>query len=412
MTQTLTALADSGAVLEHAARQLTDPAVVRPSPDGRIGPQSLAGGAAGIALLHLERAAAGTGDDATARTWVRAAAAGPVSAGPNANLFHGAPTLALMLHTAAGVLGGYQHTFAAVDERTTALTRDRLAAAHDRIDRGLPLPMREFDLVHGLTGLGVYHLRAHPDQPITRDVLAYLVRLTEPLTGPDARVDWAGRPPWWLDSGLAGMPNPQFPHGHGNLGVAHGISAVIALLALSVLGGHEPPGARDALTRLCAWTDLYHRHDHTGPWWPGWITDHCRPERQRPSWCYGTAGTARAHHLAGLALNDPARQHQAETAMLAALRHRTGLTGIGLCHGIAGLLQAAWRTATTSRHPAMAVQLRAELLALTSDLARQLGTEASGSPEFMDGAAGAALALHTFHADACVTGWDAFLLLS
>ncbi|WP_221327012.1 lanthionine synthetase C family protein [Actinoplanes sp. L3-i22] len=412
MTHTAPTSQNTGDLLTCIAAQLADPTIIDQSSGERTRPASLAGGAAGIALLHLERAISGNGDEAVAHRWVQAAATGGVSAGPNANLFHGTPTLALLLHTATTTLGGYQRAATALTERTIALTRERLTAATARLDAGQPLPMREFDLVHGLTGYGVYHLRRHPDHPITRDVITYLNRLTEPLT------DRPDRPPWWLDSGLAGTPDPRFPNGHGNLGVAHGISAVIALLALAIRTGQHPPGTIEALAHLCSWTDQHRQPDSSSRayWWPQYVTDppNPAPSRHRPSWCYGTAGTARAQQLAGLALHDTVRQEHAETAMLAAIREpawRTLLPEPGLCHGKAGLLQAAWRTAITSNSHT-AAQLNRHIPDLADDLARQLATTPPDTPELMNGTAGAVLALHTAHTDTCHTDWDAFLLLS
>lgn len=395
-------------VLTAVSAGLADPATVGPSPDGRTRPQSLAGGATGIALLHIERAVSGHGDEATAHRWIRAAASEPVSIGRNSDPFHGASALAFMLHTARP-LGGYRRAYASLDDATTVLTRQRLAAAHARIDRREPLPLYEFDLVHGLTGLGLYHLHAHPDHPVSGEVVGYLVRLIEPIS------DSAAVPPWWLPSGLAGVPDPDFPHGHGNIGAAHGISAVIALLAHAILHGHDTPAARNALAELCRWTDLHRQDDPAGIWWPGYVTPGADPKRHRPSWCYGTPGIARAQQLAGLAQRDTTRRQHAENAMLAVLHdttQRDRLPEIGLCHGKAGLLQSACRMAITSTDPHRAAQLTAQLSGLTAELTHQLATENHDVPELMDGTAGAALALHTAATGASATGWDAFLALS
>jgi hypothetical protein len=272
--------------------------------------------------------------------------------------------------------------------------------------------MSEFDLIHGLTGLGVYHLRRHPDHPITHDVLTYLTRLAAPGT------DRNSRPRWWLDAGLGGTPDTRFPRGHGNLGIAHGMSAVTALLALAVLTGQHPTGILDALANLCAWFDDHRRADPTtgASWWPAYVTDDPPPPpRHRPSWCYGTAGTARAQQLAGHALGDTLRHRRAETAMVSALRdplQQAMLAEPGLCHGTAGLLQAAWRTATTSTHPHLAAQLTDAIPGLADTLARQLTSAPPDIPELMNGAAGAALALHTADTGTCLTTWDAYLLLA
>ncbi|MFI9643732.1 lanthionine synthetase C family protein [Micromonospora sp. NPDC051925] len=387
--------------------RLASPSIVGPSPDGRTRPQSLAGGAVGIALLHIERAASGHSDEATAHSWIRAAASEPISLGRNSDPFHGAPALAFMLHTARP-LGGYHRAFASLNDATITLTRQRLAAAHARIDRREPLTMYEFDLVHGLTGLALYHLHAHADHPVSRDLVAYLARITEPL-------DDTARPPWWLPSGLGGTPAAHFPHGHGNIGAAHGISAVIAVLAYAILHGHDTPAAHNALTALCAWTDLHRQDDRDATWWPGYVVPDAVPKRHRPSWCYGTPGIARAQQLAGLAQHDTTRQQQAENAMIAELtdtRQRERLPEIGLCHGKAGLIQTAYRMAADSTDPHRSAQLTTHLPSLAAELANQLNTDAHIEPELMNGTAGAALALHTATTGIPATRWDTFLGLS
>jgi hypothetical protein len=253
----------------------------------------------------------------------------------------------------------------------------------------------------------------HPHHEVTRDVLAYLVRLTEPL--PDEIL-----PPWWTDLSPNGKPHPDFPGGHGNVGLSHGIGSVLALLSLALLRGLAVTGTRDAAERVCTWTDQWRQHDDTGPWWPGFVTlDQVHQRRvdpslrPRPSWCYGIAGTARAQQLAGQALGDTARQRAAETAMLTTLRDPTQLDllpDIGLCHGKAGLLQAAWRMAADAHTPGLA----AEIPRLAARLTHQI-TQPSAltDPELLDGAAGAALALHTLGTGtAPTTSWDTFLLLT
>ncbi|MGH3922422.1 MAG: lanthionine synthetase C family protein, partial [Pseudonocardiaceae bacterium] len=376
-------------------------------------PQSLAGGAAGIALLHIERARAGHGAWATAHAWLSAAACEDLSAGPNANLFFGVPTLAFVTLTAADRPGKYERALANLDASTVALTRRRLDEAHARIDRGDRPALAEFDLIRGLAGLGAYHLQRHPHHDITRAVLSYLVRLTEPL--PD-RTD--GLPGWWTDLAPTGHPSPDFPAGHGNLGMSHGIAAPLALLSLALRRGVVVDGHSDAITRICTWLDAWQQQHRCGPWWPGIITldevhnGHLRqPTPQRPSWCYGTPGLARAQQLAGLAIGDTVRQRTAETAMLGCLGDPEQLARIvdsGLCHGMAGLFQTAWRMATDAHTPDIA----AELPCLSARLLTQLRSS-SEETEFLDGYAGIALALHTAGTDtAPLAHWDGCLLLT
>lgn len=403
------ALAASSAI----ADRLADPQAVSLGGTGRCRPQSLAGGEAGIALLHIERARSGHGDWATARSWLSAAARESLSAGANANLFFGAPTLAFVTHTAADQPGRYARALAELDAATITLTRRHLDDGQARIDRGDRPQLAEFDLIRGLAGLGSYHLQRHPDHDITRAVLTYLVRLTEPLPDRDD-----GLPGWWTDVSPNGDASSEFPGGHGNLGMSHGIAAPLALLALALLEGIVVDGHAEAIARISAWLDTWQQHDSAGLWWPGSITrDQARTgcvdptTRQRPSWCYGSAGLARAHQFAALATGDTDRQHTAEAAMLGCLRDPAQLdrlTDSGLCHGTAGLLQAAWRMSHDARNP----ELAAELPALTDRLLAELQA-VPDDVEFLDGVAGIALALHTVGTDIAPSGpWDACLLLA
>lgn len=406
---------DALAAAEAMAARLSDPKTLRDSrrpTGGRAWPQSLAGGAAGIALLHIERARSGRAAWDTAHVWLAEATAGPLSAASNAGLYVGVPAIAFIMHAAAGTTSRYRNTLARLDDAVLGLTLTRLKAAHARIERGERPVMAEFDLIRGLTGLAAHHLNRHPDHPVTRDVLSYLVRLTEPLPGVD------GLPPWWTDVGPNGSPSAVHPRGHGNLGVSHGIGAILAVLSLSVFRTRPEPGTDEAIARICAWTDLWAQHDEAGCWWPGFITfDQARKQRVEPSmrpspsWCYGLAGSARAQQLAGMALGDSARQAMAENAMLATLRapaQLDRLSEIGLCHGTAGLLQAAARMAADARDG----RITAELPRLVTRLAAQI-PHAGPDPELLDGAAGVALALHSAGTGtAPASGWDTILALA
>jgi hypothetical protein len=408
---------DALATADTVAAALASPAAVLPggySDDGRRWPQSLAGGAAGIALLHVERARTGHGAWDTAHTWLAEAATGKVSAAPNAGLFFGAPALAFVLHLAHTGTGRYQRALAALDDAVISVTLSALDRAHARMNRAERPPLREFDLIRGLAGLSAYHLAARPEHPVTRSALACLARLTEPLPGcPDTL------PPWWAGTSPSGEPSDGFPGGHGNFGMSHGISSVLAILSIGIMRGIAVAGAHDAAYRICAWTDQWLHGAPRSPWWPGVVTvaqsaAGCVDPglRPRPSWCYGVAGTARAQQLAGLALGDPGRCRTAEIAMLAVLRDATEiarLDGTGLCHGTAGLLQSAWRM---SRDCAGS-EISAELPGLASRLRSQRAGNGDGNPELLDGAAGAALALHTAGAGlASGPCWDAFLALA
>ncbi|WP_043727675.1 lanthionine synthetase C family protein, partial [Kutzneria sp. 744] len=375
-------------------------------------PQSLAGGSAGVALLHIERALAQPDRWATAHTWLSAATRGDLNGGPGACLFFGVPALAFLTHAAAEATGGYQRALAQLDIATQQITRVRLAAAHARIDRGERPVLAEFDLIRGLTGLGAYHLLHAPEHPVTADVLAYLVRLTTPLPSRDEL------PGWWTEYGPTGQPPADYPGGHGNFGMAHGIAGPLALLALGLRAGIAVDGQAEAIARICAWLDAWQRHHPTGPWWPRTITlsevhsGRCdQPGPAQPSWCYGTPGIARAQQLAALSTGDTARQHTAEAALLGCLTDPVQLAQIidpSLCHGAAGLLHTTCRVAADA-----ATNDLADHLPTLAALLRDQVTIAPRNSELLEGSTGAALALHT-----AATGmaprsrWDSCLLLA
>lgn len=354
--------------------------------------QSLANGAIGIALLHLE-----TGNWPAAREQLCHATAGPVSIGTGASLFYGAPALAYVLATTDHP--GLAQARAVTADGTATVTRRQLEAGHRRIDRRERPDYAEYDLIRGLTGLGVVARRLG-DHDLLRQVLDYLVRLTEPI---------GERPGWWCANGPDRTQSAE--GGHANHGMAHGVTGPLALLALTARDGITVHGQTAAISRICDWLDAWQQTTDDGAtWWPQTIsrTDLAHGTASqghplRPSWCYGTPGIARAQQLAAQALHDPARQQLAETAFavvaadLAQTRH---LADRGLCHGTAGLLATARRIAADARVPIP--------LAPIEHLHRQ-ATPVDDEPDgLLDGAAGASLAT----AATVTTAWDACLLLT
>jgi hypothetical protein len=96
MTMTVPVIPGALATASQIAGTLDSPGILQRAGDqgdARYWPQSLAGGAVGIALLHVERARSGHGDWQVAHAWLAAAASGSVTAASNAHLFFGAPTL-------------------------------------------------------------------------------------------------------------------------------------------------------------------------------------------------------------------------------------------------------------------------------------------------------------------------------
>lgn len=390
---------------------LTWPPGHDPSPDWS---QSLSNGAAGIALLHIVRAQAGVGDWSTAHQWVTTMTRSPVVADPDAyGLFRGALAVAYVLRVAARP--EYAAALAKLDGHLTTLTRQRLDGVHERIERGHLPELREFDLINGLTGIGVYLLQANYTE-LLREVLSYLVRLAaEPVI-----VDGQRLPGWWTNQGPAGQPSPAWPGGHSNLGIAHGICGPLALLATAMRLGITVPGHAEAIKQICAELDQWRCSTRGRPWWPGMISPAewkartvQQPGPQRASWCYGVPGMGRAQQLAALALGDRRRQHQAENALIACVtddKQLAQLGDAGVCHGWAGLVQTTRRAAADAEpDSALAALLPCLHARFEQQLHRQEQTTGDG---LLDGAAGIALTRHPTADTPPTARWDACLLLA
>lgn len=392
------------------------PVASRPLPDRTVPyewGQSLADGAPGIALLHIERARAGTAGWEPVHRLAMAMTSEPVHANPDVtNLFRGAPAVAYALHTASHP--AYRTALAKLDHSITALIRVRLDHAHRRIDNRQPARAREYDLINGLTGLGAYLMHRAHDHELLRGILAYLVRLTQPI-GIGGKI----LPGWWATGSPDRRQSPRWDGGHAGFGMAHGISGPLALLSAAMRRGVIVNGHGDAIHTICAWLDQWRQGSATHPWWPEVIDrDELRTGAvwligpHRPSWCYGTPGIARAQQLAAAAVGDPARAQTAVRALLGCLSNEqlTHLTDAGLCHGWAGLVHTARRAAVD----AGTNELVAAAAAAAKRMRQHLGEHGALADDgFLEGTAGIALidtATYTV-TSAARREWDSCLLV-
>ncbi|MCX5100412.1 lanthionine synthetase C family protein [Streptomyces sp. NBC_00439] len=410
----MTALtATTAAVLKQYTAQLAEPAP--PPPDEPWTVQSLADGAAGISLLHIEMASRYGDSWRPAHRWITAAAAGQISAADTTGLFLGAPALGFVLTT---VPPPFQHLYdparGTLHQHITDLAHRRVDAALTRIRKGDLPTFAEYDLFYGLTGIGAYLLRADPEGLALERVLRYLVALTRPLAS-----GGLGLPGWWVRHDPARGESPHFPGGHANFGAAHGITGPLLLLAQALRRGITVDGHHEAMWTICEHLGVWCQLSPSGPWWPEHVSrrdfGRGRPHHDtpaRPSWCYGTTGIARAGQLAGLALRAPDLQAFYEDALYRALTDPEQLahvTDTGLCHGWAGIYQTATRAAADALDP--------RLQTLTKRLGDTLAAHAQPgglhTTGLINGDAGTALALTTYASpQAPITGWDACLLIN
>ncbi|WP_306209557.1 lanthionine synthetase C family protein [Actinoplanes sp. RD1] len=383
--------------LAHAlADALAEPPIGDP-PDELWLHQSLSQGAAGIAILHT---ATVNGRHTTSRVdaWLSRAVSAPLTSAARSGLWFGVPAAAF-----AATIGGpsrYRSALATLDPAVDRLARERLDAARARMKAGARPALDEFDLVRGLTGIGAYLRLRDRDSALLREVLAYLVQLTEPVPADDE----AGMtvPGWWVPQPPSlGSPVTE----HANLGMAHGICGPLTLLARTMHDGVTVPGHRDAIARITAWLDQWQQPGPAGPWWPKYVTlaetRAGRPDRilpGRPSWCYGTPGITRAQQLAAIAVGEDTRQAAAEDALVRCLRDPAQLDQITdpyLCHGWAGVAATAWCAAADALTPDLAALIPSLADAVTDSTAR---TPLPQPPGLINGRAGIALILATISA--------------
>jgi hypothetical protein len=406
---TLTGL-DAHAVARTVAARLVDPVVLAEAvartarqsdfaEANRWRPVSLASGATGLALMCtvLAERCPDEGWDLAGHRMLGAAAAELPAGGGPIGLYEGLSGLAAVA-SLAGAAGRY---------RTLRTALDRLLLPALRATAATPPPADPppawYDLIGGLTGQAAYlSLRERADTgsgPALRAVLTALLDLL-PDAGPPLPVPAAAVPDW---------QRVIAPHGYVDCGLAHGVAGPLALLA--VLAGRPGLGSGlgdrtlAALDRLAGWLAAA---TVEGPQWPrvalldetGTGTTAGPPNR--PGWCYGTPGVARAMWLAGRALGSAPYRGLGVDAMKAALRRADELASPTLCHGLAGLLLITLRFAADTGDPAFvdaAGELTGRLLAAydPGSLLGYLDVEVRGAgvdnPGLLCGASGVVLAL-------------------
>lgn len=354
---------------------------------------------------------------------------------PMGGLYHGVGALAFSTLIASEATNGYLRALEGLDEKVCVEARTMLGIVE------LSAPARSmgvYDAISGLSGLGRYLLaRGDRGRPVLERILAALSAMSRPVTHAGRTVPglWVEGPPF-LDAG----PLPAYEHGHLNLGLAHGISGPLALLSLAWRAGVRVENQQEAITEL---TDLLLRwrgRDGHGSYWPAvvtfqeWVDGEPSPaKRQRPGWCYGTPGVARAVQLAGLALGREDWCEAARDAVLSELAlpyAQWGVSDAGLCHGWAGNLvvlqlmndelKDARISAAIDDIAQLIVSEHSERHPFGFRFPVQFGLETGGSqngvadyPGFLNGAAGVALALdHYAHPVATPPTWTAALLIA
>jgi lantibiotic modifying enzyme len=288
----------------------------------------LAGGNSGLALLHayLEAAHPGAGHGARALALLEKAIEdlGAKVMGPG--LYGGFTGIAWTVDQLQSRLGmGEEDLNESIDEALLSY----LDVAEWKDD---------YDLISGLVGYGVYALGRlqHPHgQAIAMKVLDHLDAIKVP--GPKG-VGWT-----WATAPelLPAWQREHSPNGYYNMGLAHGVPGVIAMLGHYVAEGVAPERSRALLEGAVTWLLSEREREGLGYCFPTTrsIGVEDREIPSRVAWCYGDLGLAVALLIAGRGASEPAWEAAAlEVARHSAARRlaNSGAADSGLCHGHAG----------------------------------------------------------------------------
>ncbi|MFJ1751665.1 lanthionine synthetase C family protein [Kitasatospora sp. NPDC088134] len=422
---------EAGRVSDLVLEKLADPgatmAATRIPGEGVWAELTLGSGSPGLALAFSGGARPGTDRVGRAHGYLavatRAAAEGETVP---SGIFKGPGALAFAVLVANRVTGGYASALQRLDGYQRQLVRTALPAVPD----GPLSTIGHYEVVRGMTGVGRYLLaRAEVCEEELARVLRYLIELGRGETEHrGVRV-----PRWWaLDAPRVGSEH-LLPDGHLNLGLSHGVAGPLMLLALAWRDGVRLPGQREAVERTAELLTRWAVRDEHGTYWPGYLgldeylagPDAYRGEAGWPSWCYGAPGVSRALQVAGAVFDRPdwtATARDSVARLLAVPLDDWGITDHALCHGWAGALHQLGRLNEHFADPAIERrrdEVAARLVGAFDPEApfglRFTMTEtpfASDVSGYLDGAAGAALALDSYAEGGTPHDWDMPLLLS
>jgi hypothetical protein len=189
----------------------------------------------------------------------------------------------------------------------------------------------EYDLIGGLVGYAVYALERLPASAGVACLERIIDHVEQTAEHHPEGVTWWTDPKWLLPE-----TREKCPRGYYNLGLAHGVPGVIAVLGQICAAGIRVDRARRLLDGAVRWLLAHQSPDG----FAHWIDADPAPKPARLAWCYGDPGVAAALLVAAHAVNEPAWEREARAIALRAAERPAELSGVkdaGLCHGAVGL---------------------------------------------------------------------------
>lgn len=197
----------------------------------------------------------------------------------------------------------------------------------------------DYDLINGLVGFGVYALERLHKRGAALAARRCLTRIVNRLE--ETAVETSEGLSWYTSVDL--LPQWQqekAPKGYFNLGLAHGIPGVIALLGHMYAAGIQRRKIRRLLEGSVSWLVKQKLPPDAGSCFSSWVVPGIDRDSSRSAWCYGDPGIAIALLSAARSVGEKSWEEEAlKIARAAAERpsDQAGIRDAGLCHGSAGL---------------------------------------------------------------------------
>lgn len=191
-------------------------------------------------------------------------------------------------------------------------------------------PWLNYDLIHGVVGLGVYALTRLPRENARRQVLLTIERLRETAKETPEGLSW-----WTNPAVVTEQRAEMYPEGYYDYCLAHGNAGIVGFLARALAAGVEE--ARPMLESVTNW--LLSSRLPNGEF-PGMVGPGEEPKGTRTAWCYGDPGVAISLLAAGQALGDDGIVKVAVDTAAGCIGRPPEVAGVvdaGLCHGSAGI---------------------------------------------------------------------------
>lgn len=284
----------------------------------------LSEGTAGIALFFSYLQASGL---ARKRELAFDCLAGPIEAlavRPMTSSFYGGFTgIAWVAHHLNTLIGGSAYEFG------------------DDVDFALEQHLRQspwnyhYDLIHGLVGLGVYCLERGSSPAAMRCLGLIVQRLSELAEASGDGLRWHTPPAL-----LAPHQKEKYPQGYDNLGVAHGVPGIVALLGKIHGVGVSQRETGRLLEGAVKWLLRQRLPDAAESSFAALHVAGRQPESSRLAWCYGDAGLATALLLAARCVGEQSWEREALAIAKRAAARDPKISGVMdpcFCHGSSGL---------------------------------------------------------------------------